>query len=100
MPHGVFQVKCPCCDATLEVDVENETILSHQEPVRPGTPTDLLEAVKDLKAKEGTRDERFQKHVESEKRHGAELEKRFKGLLKKTKSEGPVQPSLRDIDLD
>jgi hypothetical protein len=97
---GVFKLRCPCCGAALEIDAEAQTLLTHQAPKREMVPADLREAVKKLKSEESTRDERFQKQVQAEREHERTLEKRFDGLLKKARSEGPPARTLRDIDLD
>lgn len=100
MDEGVFEVECPCCGATLEIDAESGHVLAHRKPERAATPADLGEAVKKLRSQESTRDERFRKQVEAERAHGQSLEKRFEGLLKKARSEGPATRPTRDIDLD
>jgi hypothetical protein len=100
MQDGIFEVECPCCGATLEIDAENGLILSHKPPESVVGPHDFTDAVQRVKAEENTRDQRFQQQFEAEQKHGQEMQKRFDGLLKKARSEGPVKPSLRDIDLD
>ncbi len=100
MGDGVFKVQCPCCGATLEIDAEAQTLLTHQAPKRETIPADLREAVKKLKSEESTRDERFRQQVEAEREHVRTLGKRFDGLLKKARSEGPPVRTLRDIELD
>jgi hypothetical protein len=100
MDDGVFEVECPCCGAMLEIDAETGHVLAHRKAERSSSPADLGEAVKRLRSQESTRDERFRKQVEAERAHGQSLEKRFEGLLKKARSEGPTPPPTRDIDLD
>jgi hypothetical protein len=100
MDEGVFEVECPCCGAMLEIDADSGHILSHRKVERSSSPADLGEAVKRLRSQEGTRDERFRKQVEAERAHGQSLEKRFEGLLKKARDEGPTPRPTRDIDLD
>ena len=97
---SIFQVECPCCGAALEMDAEREVILSHEAPKPENVPQDLRAAVLGLKAEERTRDERFRKQFAAERRHGEDLKKRFDGLLKKARSEGPPKKFTRDIDLD
>jgi len=97
---GVFQIECPCCGAALEVDGERRVVLSHVVPKPEHLPVDLKEAVLDLKAREQTREKRFSKQFQAEKKHGQDLQKRFDGLLKIAKSKGPPERPLRDIDLD
>ena len=100
MPDEVFETDCPCCGAILEIDASNQVILSHQIPAAETTTRDLREAVQQLKAAENSRDEQFQQQVAAKRRHEEEAGKRFDGLLKKARTEGPVKPALRDIDLD
>jgi hypothetical protein len=98
---GLFEVECPCCGATIEIDAGSRLIVGHRKPVpRSVAPPDLREAVERLRSEESTRDERFRKQVEVERAHGKTLEKRFDGLLKKARSEGPVTRPPRDFDLD
>ncbi len=97
---AVFEVECPCCRAALLVDPESRTILSH-EPAEPETkPTDLFAEVERVKESERTRDARFAKQLDAQRRQEAAMENRFEGLLKQAKKSGPVGPGLRDIDLD
>jgi hypothetical protein len=100
MDDGVFDVECPCCGAKLEIDADSGQVLAHRKVERPSGPTDLGEAVQRLRSQESTREERFRKQVEAERAHGQSLEKRFDGLLKKARSEGPGTRPTRDIDLD
>ncbi len=75
-------------------------ILSHKAPKPEYVPTDLREAVLELKSEERTRAERFEEQFAAEQRQGEDLQKRFDGLLKKARSEGPPKKFTRDIDLD
>ena len=100
MVEDFFHVQCPCCGADLEIDAETRTLLSHRAPKREAVPADLREAVKKLKSEEGKRDERFRQQVAAEREHEKTLAKRFDGLLKKARSEGPPTRPARDIDLD
>jgi hypothetical protein len=96
----VFQVQCPCCRATLEIDPETQTVLSHEQPRPSASPASLQDAVRRLKQEQNTRDERFQKKVEEERQHGKSLEKRFEGLLRKAREDPAEDRFPRDIDLD
>ena len=100
MPDEVFETECPCCGAILEIDGSNQVILLHEAPAPETSTHDLREAVHQLKAVESSRDEQFQRQVAAKRRHDEEAGKRFDGLLKKARTEGPVKPALRDIDLD
>ena len=100
MDDSVFQAQCPCCGASLEVDADRRVILSHEAPKPEHVPTDLREAVLELKSEERARDERFREQFAAERRQGEDLQKRFDGLLKKARSDGPPKKFVRDIDLD
>ena len=100
MVVDLFHIQCPCCGAALEIDAETGTLLSHRSPKRETVPADLRDAVKKLKNEEGERDARFRQQVAAEREHEKTLGKRFDGLLKKARSEGPPTRPLRDIDLD
>lgn len=97
---AVFEVECPCCRADLTIDPVSRTILSH-EPAEPETrPTDLFAEVERIKKSEGTRDARFARQLDAQRRQEEAMENRFDDLLKKAGKSGPVRPGLRDIDLD
>ena len=100
MDDGIFEAQCPCCGSKLEIDGDRGVILSHQEPKRAIVPENLQDAVKRLKLEETAREQRFRDQFTAEREHGAELQKRFEGLLKKAKSEKPGPRFPRDIDLD
>lgn len=100
MGDGIFEIECPCCGATIDIDSATQVVLSHQRPEPKRVHQSFGDAVEQLKSEESTRDERFNKQFEAERKHGQELTKKFDGLLKKTRAEGPVKPVLRDIDLD
>ena len=100
MDDSVFQVVCPCCGAKLEIDAERRVLLSHAAPKPEHIPVDLREAVIELKSRESTREQRFREQFQAEIKHGEDLQKRFDGLLKKARSEGPPERPQRDIDLD
>jgi hypothetical protein len=96
----MFDVRCPCCDATLRIDAETRAIIAHTIPAKPKPIEDLAAEVVKLKGEEARRDEVFQKQVETQKSHGRVLEKKFDELFKRVK-ENPNAPRIvRDIDLD
>jgi hypothetical protein len=97
---GLLEVACPCCEATLKIDVETGTVISHKEPEKPPAIEDLAAAVAKLKGEAGRRDELFRKSFESEKQHGKVLEKKFDELLRQAKENPDSPPPKRDMDLD
>ncbi|MEO7652443.1 MAG: hypothetical protein ABIZ80_18415 [Bryobacteraceae bacterium] len=99
MRKGLIEVACPCCQATLKVDVETQAVISHVVPEKPKPIEDLAAEVAKLKGAEGRRDEVFQKQVEAERNHGKVLAKKFDELIKQAKANPDVTPRKRDIDL-
>jgi len=99
-PTQAFEVVCPCCNARLTIDPEVRAILSHEEPPRARTVTDLKKAVEALKGEAGRRQAQFAQSMQAEKEKGKVLDRKFQEALKKAKDEPPSAPPTRDIDLD
>ena len=70
----LIEVRCPCCDATLQIDAQLKAVISHQERKRPAPIEDMAEAVQKLKGEEARRGEAFQKSFEQHKSHQQVLE--------------------------
>ena len=100
MPKGMFEVECPCCQATLKIDPETRAIIAHKAPVKPPPIEDLAAEVAKLKGEGARREQLFQKQFEAEKSHGKVLEKKFDELFKRAKENPDLAPPKRDIDLD
>src|SRR5262245_19322439 len=100
MSRGSLEIECPCCQATLTVDVETRAVISHKGPEKPPVIEDLAAAVARLKGEAGRREEIFKKQFESEKTHGKVLEKKFDELLRQAKENPDLPPPSRDIDFD
>ena len=99
MSKGLIEVRCPCCEAVLKIDVETRAVISHKIPEKPRPIEDLAAEVAKLKGAAGRRDEVFQKQFEAEKMHGKVLEKKFDELFKQAKENPDKTPPKRDIDL-
>jgi hypothetical protein len=95
----LFEVECPCCQATLTVDSETRALIAHKEKVRPKPIEDLAAEVSKLKGEGARREQMFQKSFEAEKSHGKVLEKKFDELFKRAKENPDEAPPVRDIDL-
>lgn len=95
-----FEVVCSCCGARLTIDPEVRAILSHEEPPKARTVTDLRKAVEALKGEAGRRQAQFTQSMQAEKEKGKVLDRKFQEALKKAKDEPPTAPPARDIDLD
>jgi hypothetical protein len=100
MAKGLFEVRCPCCDAVLKIDHETETVIAHTEAVKPPTIQDLASEVAKLKGEGARREEVFRKNFEAEKSHGKVLEKKFDELFKRAKEDTDERPPKRTFDFD
>src|SRR5256885_6790553 len=99
MKKGLWDVQCPCCQATLKIDPETRSVISHKVPEKPKPIEDLAAEVAKLKGASGRREEAFQKSFEAEKIHGKVLEKKFDELFTQAKATPDTTPRKRDIDL-
>jgi len=93
-----LELVCPCCNATLVVDVNLGRIISHQVPERGDKP-ELTEAAKILAAAEARREALFEQSVEAEKNRDDALSRRFEEALRQANQE-PITKPTRDFDLD
>src|SRR5712691_11199444 len=93
-----LEVVCPCCQATLVIDLNLGRVVGHNEPERGDKP-ELNEAQRILAEQAARREAIFQQSVESEKTRGDALSKRFEEALKQARDE-PVTRPTRDFDLD
>ncbi|MGE5357720.1 MAG: hypothetical protein ACM3NQ_01795 [Bacteroidales bacterium] len=95
-----FEVPCPCCGASLVIDVNLKRIVSHGEPEREGGKPDLDAAQRILAEEAARREAAFQQSVEAEKSRGDALSKRFEEALRQAREEPIGPPPKRDFDLD
>jgi uncharacterized Zn finger protein (UPF0148 family) len=93
-----LEVVCPCCQATLVVDMNLGRVVSHKEPERGNKP-ELNEAQRILAEEAARRESLFQQSVESERTRGDALSRRFDEALRQARDE-PVTRPTRDFDLD
>jgi hypothetical protein len=93
-----FSTTCPCCRATLVVDVNLRRIVRHEEPVRGDRP-DLTDAERIIAREAARREAIFQESVAAERGRGDALSKRFEEALRQAQGE-PVTKPTRDFDLD
>ena len=92
------ELECPCCGATLVVDLNLGRIIEHREPPNPNRP-ELSEAERIVAEQAAKREALFQQSLQDEKGRGDALAKRFEEALEKAKQE-PVTKPLRGFDLD
>ena len=93
-----LEVVCPCCRATLVVDLNLGRVVSHSEPERGNKP-ELSEAQRILAEEAARREAIFQQSVDAEKTRGDALSRRFEEALKQARQE-PITKPTRDFDLD
>ena len=93
-----LEVTCPCCHATLVVDLNLRRVVEHREAPNPDRP-ELNEAQRILSEQAARREALFERSVQDEKGRGDALSKRFEEALKEAQKE-PVSKPLRGFDLD
>jgi len=93
-----LEVICPCCQATLVIDLNLGRVISHHEPERADKP-ELSEAQRILAEQAARREAIFQQSVDAEKTRGDALSRRFEEALKQARQE-PITKPTRDFDLD
>ena len=93
-----LELTCPCCNATLVVDVNLGRVIEHREPPNPDRP-ELSEAQRILAEQAARREALFERSVQDEKTRWDALSKRFEEALKQAQKE-PVSKPLRGFDLD
>lgn len=93
-----IEVQCPCCNATLVVDVHLGRVIAHVEPERGDKP-ELADAHRILADEARRREAIFQQSVDAEKNRGDALSRRFEEALKQARQE-PITKPTRDFDLD
>ncbi len=96
----LIEVKCPCCEATLQIDPELKAVISHQEAEKPHVVEDMAAAVQRLKGEEARRAEAFDKSFAQHKSHQQVLERKFDELLKQAKDKPEAPPPKRPFDFD
>jgi hypothetical protein len=93
-----FSTQCPCCDATLVVDVNLRRVVRHEAPTRGDRP-ELSDAGRILEQEAAKREALFQESVAAEQNRGDALSQRFEEALRQARTE-PVTRPTRDFDLD
>jgi cation transport regulator ChaB len=96
----VFEVKCPCCGSTLQVDGEMQVVIQHREPEKKPSIEDLHSAVQQLKGEADRRNDVFEKSFASHLSGEKVREKKFEELLKQAKEDKTGAPPKRVFDLD
>jgi hypothetical protein len=98
--RDLVEVRCPCCEATLQIDPELKAVISYSEHKKPPSIEDIGAAVQKLKGEEARRDEVFQKSFAQHKNHQQVLERKFDELLKQAKDNPDAPPPKKPFDFD
>lgn len=93
-----LELTCPCCGASLVVDLNLRRIVSHRQPERGDKP-ELSDAQRILAAEAARREALFEQSFQAEKTRGDALSKRFEEALKQAEKE-PITKPTRGFDLD
>jgi len=93
-----LELVCPCCAASLVIDVGLKRVVRHSEPERQDK-VELGEADRILDEEAARREAVFQQSVTDKRTRGDALAKRFEEALRKATDE-PVTRPERDFDLD
>src|SRR5579872_1688745 len=97
----LIEIKCPCCEATLQFDPKLKAVIRFEEHKNPPSIADMEEAVRKLKGEEARRSEVFEKSFEQHKSHKQVLERKFDELLKQAKDNpDTAPPPKRPFDFD
>lgn len=92
------EMTCPCCGATLVVDINLGRVVSHKDA--PSAHAGVLDdAQRILQEQAKRRDALFEQSFQSEQGRGDALSRRFEEALEQAKKE-PITKPVRAIDLD
>jgi hypothetical protein len=95
---SAFEVRCPCCQATLTVDPEVKAVLAHAPPARTGPAASLDAAMAKLQDAQAQRDARFREATEAERSKKDVLARKFKAGLERAKDSPDPPPRPYDYD--
>jgi hypothetical protein len=93
-----IEVACPCCNATLVVDINLGRVVSHEAPEHGDKP-ELNEAQRILAAEAARREALFEQSFQAEQNRDDALSRRFEEALRQANQE-PITKPTRDFDLD
>ena len=92
-----FSVICPCCDATLNIDAQTGSIISHEEKKKSHGSFEDLKG--ELSKQKELREQWFAQEMSSVKDRERLLEEKFKDALKKADTATDL-PFKNPLDLD
>ncbi len=96
----VFEIKCPCCEATLQIDSESQLVINHRDVEKKPLIEDLTSAVQQLKGEAARRNDVFEKSFASHRASEQVREKKFEELLRQAKEDPSAPAPKRPFDLD
>ena len=92
------ELACPCCHATLVVDLNLGRIVAHRDPAS-GLKIELTDAQRILAEEKQRREAAFDQSVHAERNRPDALSRRFEEALKQA-NEAPASRPMREFDLD
>jgi hypothetical protein len=92
-----FTILCPCCEATLTIDAQTGTMISHEEKARPVASFD--EMVKGLDKQKQMREQIFTQELSSMKDRERILQEKFEEAMKRADKDKD-KPYRNPMDID
>jgi hypothetical protein len=92
-----FTIICPCCEATLTIDAQTGTMISHEEKARPVASFD--EMVKGLDKQKQMREQIFTQELSSMKDRERILQEKFEEAMKRADKDKD-KPYRNPMDID
>src|ERR671933_2349740 len=91
-----FTLICPCCEATIILDAQTGSIISHEEKAKPVASFD--EMLKGLDKQKQQREQIFQQELGSLKDRERILEEKFREAMKKAEKDKD-KPYVNPLDI-
>jgi len=92
-----YTIICPCCEATLTIDVQTGALISHEEKAKPLASFD--EMVKGLDKQKQMREQIFAQELSSMKDRDRILEEKFQEAMKRAEKDKD-KPYRNPLDID
>lgn len=95
-----LNVRCPCCDTALVIDVATGQVLHHKTPKKEGESHDFDALLSGLDASKERADEIFDRELGAIEDRDRLMEEKFREALKRAEEEDDDAPPVRPWDLD
>ena len=92
-----YTIICPCCEATLTIDAQTGSMISHEEKAKPLASFD--EMVKGLDKQKQMREQIFAQELSSMKDRDRILEEKFQEAMKRADKDKD-KPFINPMDID